>query len=34
MPVGSPGMETGGEAEAYDVILLGRDGSRAVFATH
>ncbi len=34
MPVGSPGMETGGEAEAYDVMKIGRDGTRSVFARH
>ena len=34
MPMGSPGMETGGRAEAYDVMMIGRDGSRSVFARH
>ena len=34
MPMGSPGMETGGAAEAYDVMMIGRDGSRSVFARH
>ena len=34
MPMGSPGMETGGQAEAYDVMMIGRDGSRSVFARH
>jgi hypothetical protein len=32
MPLGSPGMETGGEpAEPYDVIAFAADGSRSVF---
>ncbi len=34
MPVGSPGMEQGDRVDAYDVILIGRDGSRTVFASH
>jgi hypothetical protein len=34
MPVGSPGMEQGGEFEPYDVLLLKRDGTTAVFAHH
>ncbi len=34
MPTGSPGMETGGPAEAYDVVMIGRDGTRSVFARH
>lgn len=34
MPPGSPGMETGGAAEPYDVLLIGRDGSATVFARH
>jgi len=33
MPQGSPGMETG-TLEPYDVIAIGRDGSRTVWATH
>ena len=33
MPQGSPGMETG-TVEAYDVIAIGRDGSRKVWASH
>jgi len=32
MPLGSPGMEGQFEYEAYDVILLRRDGTREVFA--
>ncbi|MFN4141579.1 DUF411 domain-containing protein [Aestuariivirga sp.] len=34
MPVGSPGMEMEGQAERYDVLLLGRDGRTSVFASH
>lgn len=34
MPVGSPGMEQGGESEAYDVMLLNKDGTTQVFASH
>lgn len=33
MPQGSPGMETGA-VESYDVIAIGRDGSRKVWASH
>lgn len=33
MPMGSPGMEMGAP-ERYDVLLLGKDGSSRVFATH
>jgi hypothetical protein len=33
MPVGSPGMETG-PAEAYEVLLIKRDGTSEVFARH
>lgn len=33
MPMGSPGMEMG-VPERYDVVLIGRDGSTRVFATH
>ena len=33
MPQGSPGMESG-TVERYDVIAIGRDGSRKVWATH
>ena len=32
MPVGSPGMEMGGQFQPYDVILLNRDGSTSVYA--
>lgn len=31
MPAGSPGMETGGPGEAYDVLLIKKDGSSEVF---
>ena len=34
MPVGSPGMEQGAEVEAYDVLLLKKDGTTMVFARH
>ena len=34
MPQGSPGMEQGGATESYDVIAIGRDGSRKVWASH
>jgi hypothetical protein len=33
MPNGSPGMETG-TVDSYDVIAIGKDGSRKVWATH
>lgn len=31
MPEGSPGMETGGAAEPYDVLLIRKDGTAEVF---
>jgi hypothetical protein len=34
MPVGSPGMEQGDEFEPYDVLLVEKDGSTEVFASH
>ena len=34
MPIGSPGMEKGDEAEPYDVILINKDGSTEIFAKH
>jgi hypothetical protein len=34
MPVGSPGMERRGRFEPYDVLLVGRDGKRTVFASY
>ncbi|HCJ73195.1 DUF411 domain-containing protein [Rhizobium sp. P007] len=33
MPAGSPGMEMGGQKDAYDVVLFGNSG-RSVFARH
>jgi hypothetical protein len=33
MPMGSPGMEVGAP-ERYDVVLIGRDGSTRVYASH
>jgi len=32
MPVGSPGMEVGNSRDAYDVLLIRRDGTTEVFA--
>lgn len=32
MPAGSPGMETGGEADHYDVMSFGLDGTVEVYA--
>lgn len=29
MPVGSPGMETGGAPDSYDVLIFGAEGSRS-----
>ena len=34
MPAGSPGMEMGDQKERYDVLLLAKDGTTTVFATH
>ena len=34
MPVGSPGMEQGATSEPYDVLLLKKDGTTQVFASH
>lgn len=34
MPIGSPGMEMGDEREAYETLLVLRDGSTRVFASH
>jgi len=34
MPLGSPGMEGPFDSQAYDVILLRRDGAREVFASY
>lgn len=34
MPIGSPGMEMGNQREAYDTLLVLRDGSTAVYQRH
>lgn len=34
MPIGSPGMELGDKKEPYEVLLLQKDGSTAVYAKH
>lgn len=34
MPVGSPGMEVGSERDAYNVLLLKKDGSTEMFASY
>ncbi|OBY26288.1 DUF411 domain-containing protein [Leisingera sp. JC1] len=34
MPIGSPGMEMGGEREAFDTLLVLADGTTKVFASH
>ena len=34
MPIGSPGMGPEDQREAYDVILIGRDGAANVFASY
>jgi hypothetical protein len=34
MPAGSPGMEQGGKTEAYDVLLVKKDGTTEIFARH
>lgn len=34
MPMGSPGMESGGRADRYDVIAFAADGSTKLFARH
>jgi len=37
MPIGSPGMDSpvyGGRAQAYDVLLVRKDGSSSVFQAH
>lgn len=34
MPFGSPGMGPETERDAYDVILVGRDGSGSIFASY
>ena len=34
MPIGSPGMEAGGQRDAYDVLLIRKDGTTEIFATY
>ena len=34
MPMGSPGMELGGERQPYSTMLIGLDGTTKVFARH
>ena len=34
MPLGSPGMEMAGKADAYQVVSFDKDGNIAVFAQH
>ena len=34
MPMESPGMESGGGAEAYDVLLISANAAPAVYASH
>jgi hypothetical protein len=34
MPSGVPGMQQGGPAAAYDVLLAGKHGAATVFALH
>ena len=34
MPVGSPGMETDGTVEPFDVLLIKKDGTSEVFASY
>ncbi|ESR26965.1 DUF411 domain-containing protein [Lutibaculum baratangense] len=34
MPLGSPGMEYGDEADAYDVLLVKADGTTEVYASY
>jgi hypothetical protein len=34
MPVGSPGMETDGQVDPFDTLLVGLDGGTTVFASH
>ncbi len=34
MPMGSPGMETDGMSDAFDVVLWRQDGTTAVFASY
>jgi hypothetical protein len=34
MPIGSPGMEQGDETQPYDVLLIKKDGTTEIFASH
>jgi hypothetical protein len=34
MPIGSPGMEMGNQRDAYDTLLVLRDGTTEVFESH
>ncbi|MBX3703102.1 MAG: CopG family transcriptional regulator [Steroidobacteraceae bacterium] len=34
MPLGSPGMVQGERRQAYEVVLVARDGSTSVFTSH
>jgi len=34
MPIGSPGMETGGPADRYEVVLFGENGAGRVYARY
>ena len=34
MPAGSPGMETGGRADPYEVLLVLPDGGHSVYASY
>ena len=34
MPMGSPGMDFGNEREAYDVLLVKRDGSAEIYSSY
>ena len=34
MPIGSPGMEMGGQKDKYDVLLIKTDGTAQVFKSH
>jgi hypothetical protein len=34
MPIGSPGMEMGAQKDAFDTLLVLRDGTTQVFQSH
>ena len=34
MPMGSPGMESGGSGKAFDVLLISANGAPIVYASH